>query len=56
MSRTFAGRLTDVVCRFLMVDVVVNNVMSLDTDLSDLSTYMFKDKVGSFPLRYVRLF
>ncbi|RPD65845.1 alpha-amylase [Lentinus tigrinus ALCF2SS1-7] len=29
---------------FLMVDVVVNNVMSLETDLSDLSTYMFKDK------------
>ena len=30
----------------LMVDVVVNNVMGLKTDLSDLSTYMFKDKVG----------
>ncbi|RDX42676.1 alpha-amylase [Lentinus brumalis] len=29
---------------FLMVDVVVNNVMGLNTDLSDLSTYMFKDK------------
>ena len=31
---------------YLMVDVVVNNVMGLKTDLSDLSTYMFKDKVG----------
>nr|VWO98713.1 N/A [Ganoderma boninense] len=29
---------------FLMVDVVVNNVMGLKTDLSDLSTYMFKDQ------------
>ena len=28
-----------------MVDVVVNNVMALDTD-PDLSGYMFKDKVG----------
>ncbi|PIL23741.1 ATP-binding cassette transporter [Ganoderma sinense ZZ0214-1] len=29
---------------FLMVDVVVNNVMGLKTDLSDLSTYMFTDQ------------
>lgn len=28
-----------------MVDVVVNNVMGLKTDLSDLSTYMFTDQV-----------
>ena len=28
-----------------MVDVVVNNVMGLKTDLSDLSSYTFKDKV-----------
>ncbi len=28
-----------------MVDVVVNNVMGLKTDLSDLSTYMFQDQV-----------
>lgn len=28
-----------------MVDVVVNNVMGLKTDLSDLSTYMFRDQV-----------
>lgn len=28
-----------------MVDVVVNNVMALDTD-PDLSTYMFQDKVS----------
>ncbi len=38
-----------------MVDVVVNNVMGLDTDLSDLSTYMFKDKASLLPLRYMRV-
>ncbi|EJF62461.1 alpha-amylase [Dichomitus squalens LYAD-421 SS1] len=34
---------------YLMVDVVVNNVMGLKTDLSDLSTYMFKDKSQYHP-------
>ncbi|OJT14173.1 Alpha-amylase 1 [Trametes pubescens] len=33
---------------FLMVDVVVNNVMALDTD-PDLSTYMFQDKSQYHP-------
>ncbi|KAH9946352.1 alpha-amylase [Epithele typhae] len=33
----------------LMVDVVVNNVMSLSTDLSDLSTFTFKDQSQYHP-------
>ncbi|CAL1703970.1 unnamed protein product [Somion occarium] len=34
---------------FLMVDVVVNNVMGLTTDLNDLSSYMFKQKSQYHP-------
>jgi len=30
-----------------MVDVVVNDVMATSTNVTDLSTYMFKNPVGS---------
>ena len=38
--------LGDVHFRYLMVDVVVNNVMGLQTNLNSLSSYMFKDPVS----------
>ena len=38
--------------RYLMVDVVVNNVMAKATTTPDLSTYMFKEQASSSPHRY----
>ena len=47
MEREFPmTELGDVHFRYLMVDVVVNNVMGLQTNLNSLSSYMFKDPVS----------